>query len=88
VQGLRALIGRMTTEGTARSEYDIMSQLVGVVDKRLGAVETMVSRVIPIHTTRRSPSDEDLLKRGVSEGAPEEARLAELGDIILRGGSP
>lgn len=86
VTGLRGAIQSIRNEFTealrsqsAKGEFDIMSQALGVVDRRLGSLETTITGVFRRPPPPFTPKDKTQVTEAITEEIATETEIEELG---------
>lgn len=83
LSNLRVELEKTQQDRTAKGEFDIMSQAIGVVDRRLGAIENTITGIF-----RRPPSpltrgEKKRITEAITDEVESEAELEELGGALF-----
>lgn len=86
LQGLRSELTAIKNSQQSKSEYDIMDRGLGVIDKRLGSIESGIMSRWAIPPRPLAGEAKEELTQAISEESVAERELDALADVVFYGG--
>lgn len=83
ITNIRGDLAASRREQGAKGEYDIMSQGLGVMDRRLGAVENLLRGAIGKPPAQLSEGEKTALKEGITEELTGQAEVDDLAKKVF-----